>query len=197
VSVDPDHFVLLDPVQPSNRITFGPTDPNLWTLAITPDARWLATGTWTGNRTMIWEAGTGKVANELPGGGRHVTFSGDGRWLLVNNGGVGGPSSLWSVGDWKLRQRWSGGVTRTGAAFSPDGRLLALATVSSVRLVDPESGQEIATLSDRDPVHPNAFCFSPDGRQLAVGTASGSIQRWDLHGIRAHLTKLGLDWEQP
>jgi serine/threonine protein kinase/WD40 repeat protein len=197
VSVDPDHFVLLDPVQPSNRITFGPTDPNLWTLAITPDARWLATGTWTGNRTMIWEAGTGKVANELPGGGRHVTFSGDGRWLLVNNGGVGGPSSLWSVGDWKLRQRWSGGVTRTGAAFSPDGRLLALATVSSVRLVDPESGKEIATLSDRDPVHPNAFCFSPDGRQLAVGTASGSIQRWDLHGIRAHLTKLGLDWEQP
>ena len=63
-------------------------------------------------------------------------------------------------------------------AFSPDGRLLATASVDeTARLWDPATGEQLRTLTG----HTNwvyGVAFSPDGRLLA--TASGSTARlWD------------------
>jgi RNA polymerase sigma factor (sigma-70 family) len=70
-------------------------------------------------------------------------------------------------------------------AFSPDGKTLAVGIGKKVRLFDPVTGQERATLEG----HENTvYClaFSPDGKTLAVGTSRkvertlvGQVKLWD------------------
>jgi chromosome transmission fidelity protein 4 len=82
-------------------------------------------------------------------------------------------------------------------AFAPDGRTLALTVAQSVRLVDPVSGREFATLSAENSREITSVCFSGDGRWLAVAGGSDRLQLWDVRLLREHLAKMGLDWEAP
>jgi tetratricopeptide (TPR) repeat protein len=83
-------------------------------------------------------------------------------------------------------------------AFSRDGQLLAiLPTPQEVRLLDPNTGLELATLTAPDRHMILGLCFSPDGCQLAAGTQHSLVQLWDLRTIRARLAALGLDWDRP
>ena len=92
------------------------------------------------------------------------------------------------------------------AAFSPDGKWLALAegvgkTPDPMRvlLVDPATGnvartlyfpsyhkewQQVAQRAESSRV----LAFSPEGRWLALGTRSGHIHRWDLNDPQAEAT---------
>ena len=83
-------------------------------------------------------------------------------------------------------------------AFARDGRLLAIDDAGRVRLVDPDSGREVATLDAGTGSSANFFCmaFSPDGTYLAAGR-DHIIHLWDLRRIREHLAALGLDWDAP
>lgn len=67
------------------------------------------------------------------------------------------------------------------AAFSPDGRLLALESSYSDapapgKLWDVVTGESIATIPLRGRV--GAAAFSPDGKLLALGFASGETELW-------------------
>jgi tetratricopeptide (TPR) repeat protein len=76
--------------------------------------------------------------------------------------------------------------------------MLAIAHSSqNVRLVDPDSGKEIATLSAPDPQVILDLCFSHDGSLLAAATAHHLIQLWDLRKIRRQLATMDLDWDLP
>jgi WD40 repeat protein len=80
-------------------------------------------------------------------------------------------------------------------AYSPDGKLLALAGHEEVRLVDAATKQQLATL----PGHAGAVravAFSPDGKLLAAAggfpARAGEVRIWDvehrklLHTIHGH-----------
>lgn len=68
-------------------------------------------------------------------------------------------------------------------AYRPDGKLLALGTFKEVRLVDPEGGKIVATLSG-EAEDVRAVAFSPDGRLLAAAgglpARSGEVKIWDV-----------------
>ena len=65
-----------------------------------------------------------------------------------------------------------------GAAFSPDGRLLATASRDrTARLWEASTGKELARLVHDDAVL--SVAFSPDSRILASGSSDRSVRLWD------------------
>ena len=78
----------------------------------------------------------------------------------------------------------SQGITPVSLAFSPDGNVLAVCSLSktvgtaarAVNIIDLRTGRATAIGSTAG----QSVAFSPDGRLLAVGCASGEIDLWPL-----------------
>jgi WD40 repeat protein len=125
-----------------------------------------------------------------------VAFSPDGQWLVTSEQDR---YRFWQVGSWtpgRVIRRDRSEPTPGPLAFSRDSRMLAVARSAwTVQLIDPATGQEIATLSAPDPQHINALCFSRDAGQLAVAANNNTIQLWDLRLIRQQLKEMNLDWD--
>ena len=160
-------------------------------IAISPDDRWIATGSHNGEGARIWDTQTGKLIHEVspraPSWG--VEFSGDGQWLATEF-----PScQLWKVGTWEQTHQFPG----TQHRFAPDGKVLAVESGRGVvRLFDPANGQELARLENPYQVSASRIIFSPDGSQLVtLGGESYPLHVWDLRKIRRQLVELGLDWD--
>ncbi len=170
--------------------------PNLERLDQSPDGRWVATGTWQGNGVKVWDAHRGTLARELAvEGSAEVLFSPDGQSLVTASGDE---YAIWDLGSWtrRLQIRRSQAIGLPGqAAFSSDGRVLAITKARSVvQLVDAESGRELATLEAPEPKNVSALRFSPDNRLLVVVLAAGGAEVWDLEAIRRGLESVRLDW---
>ena len=105
---------------------------------------------------------------------------------------------LWHVGSWQPGPTIQVSAGFLAMAFSRDGRLLAIDDGGRVRLVDPDSGREVATLDAGTGSSTDFFCmaFSPDGTKLAAGR-DHIIHLWDLRRIREQLATMGLDWDAP
>jgi WD40 repeat protein len=190
------HAILLDPARSTEAARLGP-HRGLNQCWISPDGRWVATATWKGQDVKVWEVATGRLAWQFPCDSANVRFGPDGRWLGV----IAFPRPecrLWHVGSWQPGPTIQVGRATLTMAFSRDDRLLALDDSGRVRLVDPDSGRELATLDAGTDSSAHFFClaFSPDGTQLAAGR-DHIIHLWDLRHIRAQLAALGLDWDAP
>ncbi|HEV3256199.1 MAG TPA: protein kinase, partial [Gemmataceae bacterium] len=143
--------VLLFDLENSHR-KFLLVSPGLRFAAFSPDGRWLATGHWRGRGVKVWDAQTGKLAQDLDLGeaeprAASPAFSPDGKWLVT---GTFSEYRFWEVGSWQQKHslpRENAKNSLDWITFSPDGNILAiLHSVSAVRLVDPATGREIATL---------------------------------------------------
>jgi WD40 repeat protein len=197
-AVDAEHqqAVVLDLVRSIEIARLGP-HRRFNHCPISPDGRWVATATWKGKDVKVWEVATGLLAWQLPCDSAYVNFSPDGRWLVVSKF-PGQESRLWHVGSWQPGPTIQVSASFLVTAFSRDGRLFAIDDGGRVRLVDPDSGQEIATLDTGSGSSTNFFCmtFSPDGTMLAAGR-DHIVHLWDLRRIRQQLARLGLDWASP
>jgi serine/threonine protein kinase/WD40 repeat protein len=187
--------VLVDPATLAEAGRLGP-HPGIRYARLSPDGRWLATSTWRGSNVKVWDAARRSLAWELPCANAIVGFSPDGRRLMT---ALDGEYRLWHAGTWQ-----PGATIRTSApinsnfAFAPDGGLLAVDRSGLVRLVDPDTGRELAALEPppEAPRGTDRLAFSPDGGLLAVPVLY-SVIVWDLRQIRAELAALALDWDAP
>jgi WD40 repeat protein len=162
--------------------------------AVSPDGRWVATGSHSNLAAVgakVWDARSGKHLADLPVSGL-VAFSPDSKWLLTSNGGA----RIWRTGTWQQGPALGGPSSGSFGVFTPDGELLALSDVPSVvRLVRTATGKEVARLTAPEQTRLAPQCFTPDGSRLITkGIESEALHIFDLRAIREQLRELGLDW---
>ncbi len=168
--------------------------------AVSPDGRWAATASFDldkGNGVKIWDGQTGHYIRDLliPAGSHLIRFSPDGRWLLTTGQGP----RIWKSDGWEEGPPLHGDALDPDGAFSPDGRLLALGDAPGVvRLLETETGRELARLTAPVESRLSPTAFTADGARLIVYSDQDSaLYLFDLRAIRAGLVELRLDWVAP
>jgi WD40 repeat protein len=163
-------------------------------VVLSPDGRWVASSTWGSGQRLVRVANVQSraVVREWKDDLRLGCFSPDGRWFVTG----GDECRVWEVGSWRLVKTIPAPPTfgRTvTAAFRPDGKVLALSYATRVvRLVDPESGCELAALTSPFPLNVSSLAFSLDGRWLVAGCGNNTVQLWNLRTLFGHLTEMEL-----
>lgn len=167
----------------------------LRSIAISPDARWLAAGGW--NFLKIYDLSTGSEVASLPQPGRTVyslKFSPDGQYLVSANGGTS--AKVWRVSDWSEAATLAEGLSENvSLAFSPDGQYLALATSDKVQVWrsgswdTPVQTWTYAAWSGELPI-----AFSQDSQLLAARIGHYTVKVWKVSDWSEYATvQLGAD----
>jgi WD40 repeat protein len=164
-------------------------------VALSPDGRWAASGTWNGRGVRIWDLPSRRIAKELPVASCTVTFSPDSRLLVTGSQRY----QVWEAGTWRELYRPTGkGAVANPSAFSPGGGVLAVVKdLNVVQLLEAATGRVLAELQAPGSTPVFGLRFRPDGTALLALEWSREIQVWDLRRLRAELAALHLDWEAP
>jgi WD40 repeat protein/predicted Ser/Thr protein kinase len=155
-------------------------DQDIFSLAFSPDAKYLACGT-AGTKIHILEAPTFKRLNVLTNNTAFVTclaFDRAGKRLV--SGGNDSHLRVWSFPDCALVDDLTGhqGVIND-LAFSPDGlRLASGGSDHTVRLWNLATARATLLHGHRDAVR--SVLFSRDGNQLYTGSDDGTVKVWDV-----------------
>ena len=175
-------------------------------LAFSPDGQYLVAGfgfklAYTSashpNPLKVWEVGTRRLIHRLNGHTGYcvsLDFSRDG--TLLASGSRDGTAIIWSTETWKRVHRLENpdrgpeSISQAGrrfldeAAFSPDGKTLAMASrAGNVHLWDVATGKLLETLKGHSgPV--TAVVFSPDGRTLASSSSDQTVRLWNVETRR-------------
>jgi WD40 repeat protein len=167
-------------------------------IAISPDGRWVTTGSFHDRSILVWNVAEEKVVqNILVGPMPRAVFSGDGKWLAT----FGDVLELRETVSWNYSPAlpFPDGPPILGtAAFSPDGRLLAVvADHASIHLIDLHRFQSLCILRPPAMLNISGLCFSPDGAKLAAVGEESRAMIWDLQKLRRSLARYDLDWDLP
>jgi signal transduction histidine kinase len=170
--------------------------PNPKLPAISPDLKWIVTGTFHGRGSTVWNANTGKQVLELAKGNASAFFNPDGKSLVL----AGDKEYLvFEAETWKLLHRVPSESTMdlsNYAAYTRDGRYLAIMKQrQEIALLDAHSCKPIATLTSPEPQTITWLTFNRAGTMLAVTTAADQVQIWDLKQLRQDLATVGLNWD--
>lgn len=165
-----------------------PRPAEVGVVAFSPDGKTLAATVGAGVR--FWELPAGK---EQPGGpaGRgavhSVGWSPDGASLVVAGDNV----AVWDVA--RRAERFRGEKRADRAAFSPDGKTVAVGGMRSLRLLDARTGAELRKV-DAHATQVTALAWSPDGTSLLSGGPDKQVKLWDPGTGREQRRLEGHEW---
>lgn len=152
-------------------------------MAVAADQTLVASGDYSGN-VVVWRDDVAKPVTAFRVDGNHVeaiALSSDGRALatIAWNNSVPGPIlQLWDpekgIAQYRM-QVGSSGIT--GAAWSPDGRMLAVASMGSPGLQIYRDGR-LHEVASAEGIY--SLAWSHDGSLLAAGGNRGEIVVWKL-----------------
>lgn len=185
-------------------------------LAVSPDGAILASGTYDMEKEVrVWDTKTGKQLYRLVDGGGFVAISPDGTTLATS--GEGTAVFLFDLQTGKeirrIKVESTQGKPVQGLwqiAFSPNGRLLAVASwyevtrgmpvyprYTTIRLLNPATGEQLSALSAPDDAGYGFehFAFSPDSSKIAlIGGKEHTVYVWEVPSgkLRSKIAKSAL-----
>ena len=198
VVADAGQAQVIDLANPDKVVKLG-GHPGMRHISMSPDGKWVATGTWQGSGVKVWDAQSGRLEKEFPESSHaNVLFSPDGRWLVT----AGVEYRLWQTPSWQPGPQISSQSKNHllgQMAFSRDSQLLAIASGGrrSVRLLETKTARTVAEFESPAASLVNGLCFSADDSQLLASDGLGQVHVWDLRRIRQRLAQMKLDWDLP
>ncbi len=156
-------------------------EDDVWSVAISPDGQWLASGSWD-KTVKLWQVSTGQLLKTLTGHEgemNSVAISPDGQWLASGSGDK--TVKLWQVRTGQLLKTLTGHENNVmSVAISPDGQWLASGSSdNSIKLWQVSTGQLLNTLTGHEN-DVNSVAISPDGQWLASGSEDKTIKLWQV-----------------
>ncbi|MBE0544788.1 MAG: protein kinase [Verrucomicrobia bacterium] len=168
-------------------------------VALSPDAKWLATSGWHSDRAQLWNLANGKLTQDwVVGLQTQVAFTPDSGELIVARGGEFHFLNVETLAT-SRRLRREIGLYAGAVAFSPDAQLMAMEMAPAViHLKEVSTGRTVAQLKDPYRDRSSLIVFTHEGTKLIVGsTYSSALHLWDLRAIRTRLKAMNLDWDWP
>lgn len=159
----------------------GRDDREIWSLALTPDARTLAVGAW--EDVHLWDLAQRQVIVTLTAGTNatsSLALSPDGKTMATITFGDA-TIKLWDLRTRRQTAAFPAHENGAGCvAFSPDGRTLASGGGDGkVKLWDVATRRTVAVLTGHaEPVE--AVAFSPNGERLASVGKSQAVKLWEI-----------------
>ena len=168
--------------QPYNLKTLTGHSSSVFSIAESPDGKYLASGSDDGT-IIIWDAESCQKLKTLVGHSwivESVCFSPDGKYLA--SGSVEDTVIIWDAKSGerlKTLEGHSGSVS--SVCWSPDGKYLASGSGdNNVIIWDANSGEKLQNLEGHSG-WVNSVCFSPDGKYLASGSNDKTVIIWDAN----------------
>lgn len=168
---------------------------SIWSIAISPDGKMLASGHHADSTVKIWNLETQKIERILRGhvwAVESVKFSPNGQILV--SGSLDSNIKIWNPYTGRqirnlngpqespisLVKSWFSDKSVYTVAFSPDGQNIASGGAKQpIQLWRLSNGEVKTNLTGHtDTVY--SVAFSPDGKTLASGSADCTIRIWDL-----------------
>jgi WD40 repeat protein len=166
--------------------TFDPRDGPVWSVALSPDGRFLATGS-NGGKISRWDLHDRKDAPPQPFQGRHgpvwsIRFSPDGKSMAAGCQDGSILTGDFFAGDvTPLRGDYSGQVLSLSFSFSSRGRFLASSS-SGGRICIWDFNQKTLEWSEGLDAPIWSVTFNPNGDLLASGSVNRWVCLWNLDG---------------
>jgi WD40 repeat protein len=171
-------------------------------LSMTPDGKWLATGSSSSTPALLWDTDTGKEVRRFQGLGPSTSsslkklsasssanilaVSPDGKWLVTgDNNGTGQTVSLWDlvrgkrVRGFHAEKGTADGTRTVSVAISGDGKRLAWARGgrrTSLQVWDTTTGKPVRTFEGET----RFAVLSSDGKRLVLGDRAYEARLWDV-----------------